>query len=148
MPCQTPPWGVLTAVNVNTGDIAWQVRWASPTGCRKASRTPAGPAMAGPIVTAGGVTFIGGTDDQRFRAFDSKTGKELWTTKLDYTAHATPITYQGKDGRQYVGVVATGGSYLGSPTGRRQPDRVGAAEVATYANDKARRSIGAMDARP
>ena len=63
------------------------------------------------------MTFIGGTDDQRFRAFDSKTGKELWTVKLDYSAHATPITWKGKDGRQYVGVVATGGSYLGSPSG-------------------------------
>ena len=66
---------------------------------------------------AGGVTFIGGTDDARFRAFDSRTGKELWTVKLDYSAHATPITYQGKDGRQYVAIVATGGSYLNSPTG-------------------------------
>jgi quinoprotein glucose dehydrogenase len=63
------------------------------------------------------VTFIGGTDDQRFRAFDSKTGKELWTYHLDYSAHATPITYKGKDGRQYVAVVATGGSYLASPAG-------------------------------
>ena len=58
-----------------------------------------------------------GRDDQRFRAFDSRTGKEIWTTKLDYSAHATPITYHGKDGRQYVAVVATGGSYLASPAG-------------------------------
>ncbi|HEU4549887.1 MAG TPA: hypothetical protein VFS01_09325, partial [Rhizomicrobium sp.] len=57
------------------------------------------------------------TTDQRFRAFDSSTGKELWTYKLDYSAHATPITYQGRDGRQYVAVVATGGSYLRSPMG-------------------------------
>ncbi len=115
--CQQPPWGMLTAVNVNSGDIAWQV----PLGI--SDKLPAGkqdtgrPSNGGPIVTAGGVTFIGGTDDQRFRAFDSRTGKELWTAKLDYSAHATPITYQGKDGRQYVAVVATGGSYLASPSG-------------------------------
>ncbi len=63
------------------------------------------------------MTFIGGTDDQRFRAFETKTGKELWTYKLDYSAHATPISYEGSDGRQYVAIVATGGSYLNSPSG-------------------------------
>ncbi len=117
MPCQTPPWGLLTAVNVNTGDIAWQVRLGVTDQLPDGKRDTGRPSNGGPIVTAGGVTFIGGTDDQRFRAFDSRTGKEVWTTKLDYSAHATPITYKGKDGRQYVAVVATGGSYLGSPTG-------------------------------
>ena len=53
--------------------------------------------------------FIGATNDSRFRAFDSKTGKELWTTKLDYNATAVPITFQGKNGKQYVAVVAAGG---------------------------------------
>ncbi len=52
--------------------------------------------------------FIGATSDARFRAFDSKTGKELWTTKLEYTATANPITYQGKNGKQYVAVVSAG----------------------------------------
>jgi quinoprotein glucose dehydrogenase len=117
MPCQTPPWGLLTAVNVNTGDIAWQVRLGVTDQLPEGKRDTGRPSNGGPIVTAGGITFIGGTDDQRFRAFDSRTGKEVWTTKLDYSAHATPITYKGKDGRQYVAVVATGGSYLGSPTG-------------------------------
>ena len=69
----------------------------------------------GPIVTAGGVIFIGGTDDGRFRAFDARSGNELWTFKLPASAHATPITYLGRDGRQYVVVVDTGGSYLNSP---------------------------------
>jgi quinoprotein glucose dehydrogenase len=117
MPCQTPPWGQLTAVNANTGDIAWQVHLGVTDQLPEGKQDTGRPSNGGPIVTAGGVTFIGGTDDQRFRAFDSKTGKEIWTTRLDYSAHATPITYQGKDKRQYVGVVATGGSYLGSPTG-------------------------------
>ena len=115
--CQQPPWGLLTAVNVNTGDIAWQVPLGISDLLPEGKKNTGRPSNGGPIVTAGGVTFIGGTDDQRFRAFDSKTGKELWTTKLDYSAHATPITYRGKDGRQYVAVVATGGSYLASPTG-------------------------------
>jgi quinoprotein glucose dehydrogenase len=53
--------------------------------------------------------FIGATNDSRFRAFDSKTGKELWVTKLDYTASAIPITYQGKNGKQYVAIVAAVG---------------------------------------
>ena len=117
MPCQTPPWGLLSAVNVNTGDIAWQVHLGITDTLPAGKQDTGRPSNGGPIVTAGGVTFIGGTDDQRFRAFDSRTGKELWTTKLDYSAHATPITWQGKDKRQYVGVVATGGSYLASPTG-------------------------------
>jgi quinoprotein glucose dehydrogenase len=115
--CQNPPWGQLTAVNVNTGDIAWQVRLGISDILPEGKKDTGRPSNGGPIVTAGGVTFIGGTDDQRFRAFDSKTGKELWTYRLDYSAHATPITYKGKDGRQYVAVVATGGSYLASPAG-------------------------------
>jgi quinoprotein glucose dehydrogenase len=115
--CQNLPWGQLTAVNVNTGDIAWQVRLGISDQLPEGKKDTGRPSNGGPIVTAGGVTFIGGTDDQRFRAFDSKTGKELWTAKLDYSAHATPLTWRGKDGRQYVGVVATGGSYLASPAG-------------------------------
>ncbi len=116
-PCQKGPWGELIAVNVNTGDVAWRsvlgVTDHFPAGKQATGR----PGNGGPTSTAGGVTFIGGTDDARFRAFDSKTGKELWTVKLDHSAHATPITYQGKDGRQYVAIVATGGSYLNSPGG-------------------------------
>ncbi|HZQ40978.1 MAG TPA: pyrroloquinoline quinone-dependent dehydrogenase [Rhizomicrobium sp.] len=115
--CQNPPWGLLTAVNVNTGDIAWQVNLGISDSLPEGKKNTGRPSNGGPIVTASGVTFIGGTDDQRFRAFDSKTGRELWTYKLDYSAHATPITYQGKDGRQYVAIVATGGSYLASPSG-------------------------------
>ncbi len=116
-PCQQPPWGQLTAVNVSTGDIAWQVPLGITDSFPEGKKNTGRPSNGGPIVTASGLTFIGGTTDQRFRAFDSRTGKELWTYHLDYSAHATPITYQGKDGRQYVAVVATGGSYLRSPMG-------------------------------
>ncbi len=74
--------------------------------------------LGGPIVTAGGLVFIGGTDDHRFRAFDSRTGKALWTVKLDYSAQSVPITYRGKDGRQYVAVVAAGGAGARGPDGK------------------------------
>jgi quinoprotein glucose dehydrogenase len=57
-------------------------------------------------VTAGGLVFVGATDDRRFRAFDSKTGKELWVTKLDQSGNANPMTYQAKNGKQYVAIVA------------------------------------------
>jgi quinoprotein glucose dehydrogenase len=116
-PCQNPPWGELIAVNVNTGDVAWRSVLGTTDDFPAGKQATGRPSNGGPAPTAGGVTFIGGTDDQRFRAFDTKTGKELWTYKLDYSAHATPITYRGKDGRQYVAIVATGGSYLNSPTG-------------------------------
>ncbi len=62
---------------------------------------------AGPLITGGGLVFIGATNDRRFRAFDSKTGKELWVTKLEKTANANPVTYQGKNGKQYVAIVAS-----------------------------------------
>ena len=116
-PCQKPPYGELLAVDVNSGNVAWRstigVTDAFPEGKQNTGR----PGNGGPILTASGLIFVGGTDDQRFRAFDTRTGKELWTYKLDYSAHATPMTYAGSDGRQYVATIATGGSYLGSPTG-------------------------------
>lgn len=116
-PCQVGPWGELIAVNVNTAEVAWRSRLGVTDYFPEGKKDTGRPGNGGPIVTASGVTFVGGTDDARFRAFDSKTGKELWTYKLDYSAHATPMTYQGKDGRQYVAIVATGGSYLNSPSG-------------------------------
>ena len=109
-PCQKPPWESLVAVNANTGDIACSVPLGITEALPKAKQDTGRPgAFAGPIATAGGLVFIGATSDNRFRAFDSKTGKELWTTKLDYTATAVPITYQGKNGKQYVAVMAAGG---------------------------------------
>jgi quinoprotein glucose dehydrogenase len=116
-PCQVGPWGELIAVDVNKAEVVWRSRLGVTDHFPEGKKDTGRPSNGGPIVTASGVTFIGGTDDARFRAFDSKTGKELWTYKLDYSAHATPMTYQGKDGRQYVAIVATGGSYLTSPTG-------------------------------
>ncbi len=112
LPCQQPPWGELVAVNVNTGDIAWKVPLgvtdSLPEGKQKTGR----PGNGGTIVTAGGLVFVGATDDGRFRAFDAKSGRELWTVKLPGAAEATPITYQGRDGRQYVVITATGGGFF------------------------------------
>jgi len=106
-PCQKPPWGRLLAVNANSGEIAWQVPLGITEGLPEAKQHTGASGSAGPIVTAGGLVFIGATTDSRFRAFDSKTGKELWVTKLARNANANPITYQGKNGKQYVAVIAT-----------------------------------------
>ena len=109
-PCQKPPWESLSAVNVNTGEIVWQVPLGITEELPEAKQHTGRPgAFAGPIATAGGLVFIGATSDSRFRAFDSKTGKELWVTKLGYSASAVPITYQGKAGKQYVAIMAAGG---------------------------------------
>jgi len=64
--------------------------------------------MAGPIVTAGGLVFLGATNDNRFRAFDSRSGRELWSVQLDYEANAIPMTYQGENGKQYVAIMSSG----------------------------------------
>ena len=113
MPCNQPPWGRIFAINVNTGEIAWQsvlgITESLPADKQKTGR----PNIGGSVATAGGLVFIGATDDSRFRAFDSKTGKELWVTTIDAGAHAAPMTFQGKNGKQYVVITATGGGFLG-----------------------------------
>lgn len=108
-PCQKPPWGRLTAVNAATGDFAWQVRLGVTEELPEGKRNTGRIGFGGPIVTAGGLVFIGATNDKRFRAFDSRTGKLLWETKLDYSAISVPMTFQGKNGKQYVAVVAGDG---------------------------------------
>lgn len=114
MMCQAPPWGRLSAVDSRTGKIAWQVPLGITDSLPIGKQDTGRPNIGGAIVTAGGVVFIGATDDSRFRAFDARTGKQLWTVKLDASAHATPATYS-VDGRQFVVVAATGGSFLDSP---------------------------------
>lgn len=115
-PCEQPPWGELSAVNMNTGEIAWRVPLGEYDELTAKGVPKTGALnIGGSIVTAGGVLFIGATLDNKFRAFDSKTGKELWVTKLHAAAHAVPITYEGKGGKQYVAIMASGDSYLGDP---------------------------------
>jgi quinoprotein glucose dehydrogenase len=115
LPCQQPPWGQLTAVNVNTGEFAWRVPLGVTDSLPPDKQKTGRPGNGGTIATAGGLVFVGATDDARFRAFDAKTGKELWTYKLGGAAEATPMTYQGQDGRQYVVITSTGGGFFGNP---------------------------------
>src|SRR5262245_5085568 len=114
LPCGPTPWGELVGVNMNTGDIAYRktlgVSDMLPTGLQNTGR----PSTGGVILTASGLTFVGGTDDFRFRAFATVSGDKLWEIKLPSSIEATPITYMGADGRQFVTVVATGGSLTGS----------------------------------
>ena len=117
MPCWAPPYGELVAVNVNTGKIAWK----STLGIQESLAADLGDKgvkvgtrnLGGSIATASGLVFIGATNDRRFRAFDAKTGAELWSATLPASAHSTPMTYMGKDGAQYVVVPASGGTSVG-----------------------------------
>ena len=113
-PCQQPPWGTLTAVDLTRGEIAWHIplgtveeleaRGVHNTGTQN---------LGGSIVTAGGIVFIAGTTDHRFRAFDARTGRELWQDQLEANGHATPMTFQGqRSGKQFVVIAAGGGGFL------------------------------------
>ncbi len=113
--CQQPPWGELAAVNVNTGEIAWKVPLGVTDSLPGDKRNTGRPGNGGTIATAGGLVFVGATDDARFRAFDAWNGKELWTVKLSGAAEATPMTYEGRDGRQYVVIASTGGGFFNNP---------------------------------
>jgi quinoprotein glucose dehydrogenase len=115
MMCQQPPWGLLTAVNVNTGEFAWRVPLGITESLPPEKQNTGRPGNGGSIATAGGLVFIGATDDAQFRAFDAKTGKELWTFKLGGAANATPSTYLGRDGKQYVVITSTGGGFFNAP---------------------------------
>jgi glucose dehydrogenase len=120
IPCSAPPFGELVAVNVNTGDIAWKVPIGIVEDLKAKGFGNTGTLnIGGPIVTASGLLFVGATIDGYFRAFDSRSGKQLWETKLEAAAHSIPMTFLGKDGRQYVVVAAGGGSFLGSAPGTR-----------------------------
>jgi quinoprotein glucose dehydrogenase len=107
LPCQRPPWARLVAVNANTGEIAWQVPLGTTDALPEGKRNTGGSGSAGPIVTAGGVVIVGAANDRRIRAFDSKTGKELWAAPLPGAGNANPMTYTGKNGKQYVAIIAT-----------------------------------------
>jgi glucose dehydrogenase len=109
LPCQPPPWAELMAVNANTGDIAWRVPLGTSDEMEaKGIHNTGAFGQGGPIATAGGLLFIAGTIDKRFRAFESRTGKLLWETKLDAEGHTNPMTYMGRNGKQYVVIVSSG----------------------------------------
>jgi hypothetical protein len=115
IPCQNPPFGELIAINTASGEIAWRsvlgrIEALEALGVRDTGSLNLG----GSIATAGGLVFIGATNDSRFRAFDSRTGRLLWETRLEASGHTSPMTYMGRDGRQYVALMAEGGGgYLG-----------------------------------
>jgi quinoprotein glucose dehydrogenase len=114
-PCQKPPWGLLTAVNAATGEFAWQIPLGVTDELPEGKKNTGRIVMGGGVATAGGLFFIGASNDRRFRAFDSKTGKQLWETKLDYSALSVPISYEGRNGKQFVAVSAAGGGGITSP---------------------------------
>jgi glucose dehydrogenase len=117
-PAVAPPWGTLNAINLNTGEYAWKVPLGEyPDLAAKGMKNTGSENYGGPIVTAGGLLFIGATNyDRKFRAFDKSTGELLWETTLPFAGNATPITYE-IDGRQYVVIAAGGGKDVKRPSG-------------------------------
>jgi quinoprotein glucose dehydrogenase len=117
-PAVAPPWGTLNAINLNTGEYAWKVPLGEyPELAAKGMKDTGSENYGGPIITAGGLLFIGATNyDKKFRVFDKSTGELLWETTLPFSGNATPITYE-INGRQYVVIAAGGGKDVRSPSG-------------------------------
>lgn len=111
--CMAGPIGELVAVDVQNLEIAWRVPLGNVEALGEEGRLIGVPNLGGNIVTASGVVFIGATNDSYFRAFDSSNGDLLWETRLPAGAHATPVTYMGTDGYQYVAIVSAGGTSVG-----------------------------------
>jgi quinoprotein glucose dehydrogenase len=116
-PAIKPPWGVLSAVNLNTGEYAWQVTLGEhPELTAQGIPATGTENFGGTIATRGGLVFIGGTKDEKFRAFHSGTGTVLWEHQLDAGGYATPCTYSVA-GRQYVCIAAGGAGKNGTKAG-------------------------------
>ncbi len=118
LPGIAPPWGTLSAIDLNTGEYRWRITLGDTESLREKGNPPTGcENYGGPVSTAGGLLFIAATKDGKFRAFDKKTGALLWETTLPAAGFATPATYE-VNGKQYV-VVACGGEKLGTPKGNK-----------------------------
>ncbi|MBH1997601.1 MAG: pyrroloquinoline quinone-dependent dehydrogenase [Sphingomonadaceae bacterium] len=119
-PCNRPPWGTLTAIDLKAGKRLWEVPFGTT---RDQAPFPLWlklgvPNLGGSIVTASGLIFIGAATDNYLRAYDIRTGKQLWRTRLPAGGQATPMTYRlSKNGRQYVVIAAGGHKYLGTGSG-------------------------------
>jgi quinoprotein glucose dehydrogenase len=109
-PAIAPPWGTLNAIDLNTGEYKWKINLGEyPELAARGVKNTGSENYGGPVVTAGGLLFIGATNyDKKFRAFDKATGELLWETTLPFSGNATPITYSVK-GRQFVAIAAGGG---------------------------------------
>ncbi|MDO5757837.1 MAG: membrane-bound PQQ-dependent dehydrogenase, glucose/quinate/shikimate family [Rhodobacterales bacterium] len=119
LPCQQPPWGYVAGIDLTTGETVYQhvngtVRDMSPVPLPLETGVPG---IGGPIATGGGVAFLSGTVDYYVRGYDLATGDELWKARLPAGGQATPATYMGRDGRQYLVVVAGGHGYVGTKLG-------------------------------
>jgi glucose dehydrogenase len=117
-PCQQPPWGQLWAINANTGEVAWKVPLGIDAELEAKGVHGTGTLnFGGSITTAGGLLFIAATYDQRFRAFEATSGKQLWETQLETGSYTVPMTYADKNNKQYVVIVASGGSFYDTTAG-------------------------------
>jgi quinoprotein glucose dehydrogenase len=115
-PAVKPPWGTLNAIDLHKGEIAWTVTLGEFPELTRRGIPPTGTEnYGGPVVTAGGLVFIAASKDEKFRAFDKKTGQVLWETALPAGGYASPATYEA-GGKQYV-VIAAGGGKMGTKSG-------------------------------
>lgn len=119
LPCQAPPWGYVAGVDLVSGEVVWQHRNGT---VRDLAPVPLPfkmgvPSLGGPLITQGGVAFLSGTLDYYLRAYDLSTGQPLWQSRLPAGGQATPMSYLGRDGRQYVVVAAGGHGSLGTKAG-------------------------------
>jgi len=118
-PCNAPPWGAIVAFDLATGTLRWQ----SPTGSMGDGRPAGSISLGGPAATAGGLVFSAGTVDAHLRAYDSDTGREVWSADLPASAQSTPMTYVWR-GKQYVVIAAGGNARMKSGAGGTLGDSV------------------------
>jgi quinoprotein glucose dehydrogenase len=117
--CVPPPFGALVAISLTSGKTLWEVPLGSTRDLLPPDARPllppgdGSPNLGGPIATAGGLVFIAASIDRALKAFDIETGRELWRGELPAGGKATPMTYRGADGKQYVVVAAGGGGVWG-----------------------------------
>lgn len=151
IPCTNPPFGELVAVDIRTGDIAWRTPLGTvPSLEEKGVRNTGAPNLGGSIATAGGLVFIGATNDSHFRAFESKTGRLLWEQPIDANGHTIPITYLGKNGKQYVAIMAGGGGgyFGGTPSDAVVAFTLGEGSAPPPAAAASGTDVGKMPVRP